>query len=98
MVRAEIDKIKNAMKSDISREAASQTFVKNPIRESLLQSLVNVTIEKSALESKRAAQEQLIKQLDVDLSKLPSVELQYAQLTREDRISFTSAQAAKKQV
>ena len=83
MVRAEIDKIKNAMKSDISREAASQTFVKNPIRESLLQSLVNVTIEKSALESKRAAQEQLIKQLDVDLSKLPSVELQYAQLTRE---------------
>jgi polysaccharide biosynthesis transport protein len=83
MVRAEIDKIKNAMKSDISKEAASQTFVKNPIRESLLQSLVNVTIEKSALEAKRAAQEQLIKQLDVDLSKLPSVELQYAQLTRE---------------
>jgi capsular exopolysaccharide synthesis family protein len=83
MVRAEIDKIKNAMKSDITKEAASQTFVKNPIRESLLQSLVNVTIEKSALEAKRAAQEQLIKQLDVDLSKLPSVELQYAQLTRE---------------
>ena len=83
MVKAEIDKIKNAMKSDITKEAASQTFVKNPIRQSLLQDLVNITIEKSALEAKRIAQEQLIKQLDTDLSKLPSVELQYAQLTRE---------------
>lgn len=83
MVKAEIDKLKNAMKSDITREAASQTFVKNPIRQSLLQDMVNITIEKSALEAKRTAQEQLIKQLDTDLAKLPSVELQYAQLTRE---------------
>ena len=83
MVKAEIDKIKNSMKSDITKEAASQTFVKNPIRQSLLQDLVNITIEKSAMEAKRIAQEQLIKQLDTDLSKLPSVELQYAQLTRE---------------
>jgi capsular exopolysaccharide family len=83
MVKAEIDKIKNAMKSDITKEAASQTFVKNPIRQSLLQDLVNVTIEKSSMEAKRTAQEQLIKQLDTELAKLPSVELQYAQLTRE---------------
>ena len=83
MVKAEIDKIKNAMRTDITKEAASQTFVKNPIRQSLLQDLVNVTIEKSAMEAKRTAQEQLIKQLDTELAKLPSVELQYAQLTRE---------------
>jgi len=34
------------MKSDIIKEAASKTFVKNPIRQSLLQELINVTIEK----------------------------------------------------
>ncbi len=83
MVKSQIDKIKDAMKTDITKEAASRTMVKNPIREELLQSLVNLSIEKSALESKELAQKQLIKQLDVDLEKLPSIELQYAQLTRE---------------
>jgi succinoglycan biosynthesis transport protein ExoP len=83
MVKGQIDKIKEAMKTDITREAASRTLVKNPIREGLLQELVNLSIEKSALEAKRTAQEQIIKQLDEDLSKLPSIELQFAQLTRE---------------
>jgi polysaccharide biosynthesis transport protein len=83
MVKGQIDKIKEAMKTDITKEAASRTLVKNPIREGLLQDLVNLSIEKSALESKRTAQEQLIKQLDAELSKLPSIELQFAQLTRE---------------
>ncbi len=83
MVKAEIDKIKEAMKSDIIKEAASKTFVKNPIRQSLLQELINVTIEKSVFDAKRNAQEQIAKQLDAELQKLPSVELQYAQLTRE---------------
>lgn len=83
MVKGQIDKIKEAMKTDITKEAASRTLVKNPIREGMLQDLVNLSIEKSALESKRTAQEQIIKQLDADLSKLPSIELQFAQLTRE---------------
>jgi len=83
MVKGQIDKIKEAMKTDITREAASRTLVKNPIREGLLQELVNLSIEKSALEAKRTAQEQIIKQLNDDLSKLPSIELQFAQLTRE---------------
>jgi len=83
MVKGQIDKIKDAMKTDITKEAGSRTMVKNPIREELLQSLVNLSIEKSALEAKEIAQQQLIKQLDVDLEKLPSLELQFAQLTRE---------------
>jgi len=83
MIKAEIDKIKDAMKSDIIKEASSKTFIKNPIRESLLKDLINTTIEKSGLEAKRSAQEQLARQLDTDLQKLPTVELQYAQLTRE---------------
>jgi polysaccharide biosynthesis transport protein len=83
MAKAEIDKIKEAMKSDIIKEASSKTFVKNPIRQSLLQDLTTVTIEKSVLDSKRSAQEQISKELDGDLRKLPEVELQFAQLTRE---------------
>jgi polysaccharide biosynthesis transport protein len=83
MIRAEIDKIKEAMKSDIVKEAASQTLVKNPIRQSLLQDLITVTIDKSVLDAKRNAQEQISKDLDNDLKKLPAVELQFAQLTRE---------------
>jgi capsular exopolysaccharide synthesis family protein len=83
MIKGQIDKIKDAMKTDITREAASRTLIKNPIREGLLQELVNLSIEKSALDAKRTAQEQIIKQLDVDLSKLPTIELQFAQLTRE---------------
>jgi len=83
MVKNQIDKIKEAMKIDVEHEAASRTFVKNPIRESLLQELVNLSIEKSSVEARRAAQEQIIKELNSDLQKLPTVELQYAQLTRE---------------
>jgi capsular exopolysaccharide synthesis family protein len=45
--------------------------------------VISLSIEKNAGDAKRSAQEQIIKQLDQDLSKLPSLELQYAQLTRE---------------
>jgi capsular exopolysaccharide synthesis family protein len=83
MIKGQIDKIKEAMKTDITQEAASRTLIKNPIRESLLQDVVNISIEKSANDARRSAQEQIIKQLDVELSKLPTVELQFAQLTRE---------------
>jgi capsular exopolysaccharide synthesis family protein len=83
MIKAEIDKIKEAMKSDIVKEASSKTFVKNPIRQSLLQDLITVTIDKSVLDAKRTAQEQISKDLDGEIKKLPSVELQFAQLTRE---------------
>ncbi|HEX7510423.1 MAG TPA: hypothetical protein VF335_03930, partial [Chitinivibrionales bacterium] len=83
MVKAEIDKIKDAMKSDIIKEASSKTLIKNPIRESLLKDLISTTIENSGLEARRNAQEQLARQLDADLQKLPTVELQFAQLTRQ---------------
>ena len=83
MIKAQIDKLKEAMKTDIAKEAASRTLIKNPIRESLLQEAVSLSIEKSAMEAKRNAQQQIIKQLDEELSKLPSIELKYAQLTRE---------------
>ena len=82
-VRQKIEKLKKAMQSDITtRTSRSQTFVKNPIRQSLLESLVNLTIQKASLESKRAAQEQIIEKLDRELGDLPSLELEYANLQR----------------
>jgi capsular exopolysaccharide synthesis family protein len=83
MIKNEIEKVKEAMKTYIVKEAASQTFVKNPLRESMISSVVNMSIEKSALEARLAVQKQLIDQFDADLLKLPSLELHFAQLTRE---------------
>ncbi|MFP4416296.1 MAG: GumC family protein [Fibrobacterota bacterium] len=82
-ITQQIEKLKQAMQSVIANEAATQTFIKNPIRESLLQTLVNQSIEISALETKRTAQEQIIEKLNVELKELPSLEQRYAHLQRE---------------
>ncbi|HMD68905.1 MAG TPA: polysaccharide biosynthesis tyrosine autokinase [Chitinivibrionales bacterium] len=83
MIKNQIDKIKEALKTDITKEAESRTLVKNPIRESLLQEFINLTIEKSAADTKHDAQAKIIQEFDRDLYKLPTVQLQFAQLTRE---------------
>ncbi|MBN1129453.1 MAG: hypothetical protein JXA71_10730, partial [Chitinispirillaceae bacterium] len=82
MVRQQIEKLKEAA-VDSMTEAASRTLVKNPIRQELVQSFVNLTIEQSALEAKRIALEQVIEKLNADLLQLPSVEQRYAFLQRE---------------
>lgn len=83
MLKQQIENLKSAAIDSISREAASKTLVKNPIRQSLLQDLVNLTVEKSALEQKRVAQQKIIERLNLDLLKLPSLEQKYAYLERE---------------
>ena len=83
MVQEEIDQLKLTLRKDVEKEATSRTFVKNPIRESLRQSLINNTIDISALDAKRAAQELLIKQLNAELLTLPSIEQQFAYLQRQ---------------
>ncbi len=83
MIKQQIENLKSAAIDSISREAASKTLVKNPIRQSLLQDLVNLTVEKSALEQKRVAQQKIIERLNLDLLKLPSLEQKYAYLERE---------------
>ncbi len=83
MLKQQIENLKSAAIDSISREAASKTLVKNPIRQALLQDLINLTIEKAALEAKRIAQEQIIEKLNRDLLQLPSLEQKYANLQRE---------------
>lgn len=83
MIKNEIEKIKSALKTDVTNEAASRTLTKNPIRESLLQEVINLSIEGSANDTKKSAQEKLIKDYDSELAKLPAVQLEYAQLVRE---------------
>jgi capsular exopolysaccharide synthesis family protein len=95
-LKQQIDKLKSAMESEIRKEAASQTFVKNPIRESLLQTLVNTTIEVSALEAKRTAQEQIIEKLNAELQGLPAMEQRYAELQRETESLLQTLRILKK--
>lgn len=83
MLKQQIENLKSTAIDSISREAASKTLVKNPIRQALLQDLINLTIEKAALEAKRIAQEQIIEKLSKDLLQLPSLEQRYANLQRE---------------
>lgn len=83
MLKQQIENLKSAAIDSISREAASKTMVKNPIRQALLQDLINLTIEKAALEAKRIAQEQIIEKLSRDLLQLPSLEQKFANLQRE---------------
>ncbi|MBD3390880.1 MAG: polysaccharide biosynthesis tyrosine autokinase [Chitinivibrionales bacterium] len=82
-IRQQIEKLKEAMGSQIAKEAVSKTFVKNPIRENLLEQLVSLTVDISSLEAKRTAQEQIIEKLNAELLDLPSLQQQYAHLQRE---------------
>ncbi|MBD3316996.1 MAG: polysaccharide biosynthesis tyrosine autokinase, partial [Chitinivibrionales bacterium] len=82
-ITQQIEQIKQSMGSEITEQAVSQTFVKNPIRESLLETLVNQSIRISSLEARRTAQEQIIEKLNSGLKALPSLELRYAYLQRE---------------
>lgn len=82
-IASQIEKLKQALQNEVTNEAVKHTLVKNPIRESLLQTFVNQNIEISALEAKRTAQEQIIEKLSVQMQGLPSVEQEMAFLERE---------------
>ncbi len=86
-ITQQIENLKQAMQSEIEKEvtetAVKHTLVKNPIRESLLQTYVNQNIEISALEAKRTAQEQIIEKLNVKTKQLPALEQEFAFLQRE---------------
>jgi capsular exopolysaccharide synthesis family protein len=84
MLKQEIDTLKRAMESDAQSQVARQTtYMKNPIRQSLLSELVQLTVHKSALETRRAAQEKLLDQINSNLVRLPALEQQYVGLQRE---------------
>lgn len=83
MLKQQIDNLKTAAIDSIQNEAYSKTFIKNPIRQTLLQDLINLSVQKSALEQKAGALEKIIKILNSDLLKLPSLEQKYAFLERE---------------
>jgi succinoglycan biosynthesis transport protein ExoP len=82
-IKQQIEKLKQDMLVQIATEAATKTFIKNPIREGLLSTLINMTIEVSALETKRTAQEQVREQLNSQIRQLPQMEQEYAFLQRE---------------
>ena len=45
MLKQQIEMLKSAAADSLNREAASRTMVTNPIRQALLQELINLTIE-----------------------------------------------------
>jgi capsular exopolysaccharide synthesis family protein len=82
-LQQEIDRIKNILKSNVNKSIQNETMVTNPVREQLRQDLVTLTIEKSSLEAKHSALQEIIRKLNDEVVKLPSLEQQYATLDRE---------------
>ncbi|MBN1604088.1 MAG: polysaccharide biosynthesis tyrosine autokinase [Chitinispirillaceae bacterium] len=94
-IKDQIERLKDATIDSINREAASHTLVKNPIRQSLLQEMINLTIEIAALETKRIAQEKLIEQLNGELIRLPQLEQRYIFLQRETESTLQTLRTLK---
>ncbi|HEX2958518.1 MAG TPA: polysaccharide biosynthesis tyrosine autokinase [Chitinispirillaceae bacterium] len=94
-IKEQIERLKNATIDSMSREAASQTLIKNPIRQSMVHEMINLTIEISALETKRIAQEKIIERLNSELLKLPQLEQRYIFLQRETESSLQTLRILK---
>jgi capsular exopolysaccharide synthesis family protein len=82
-IQQEIDRIKDILKSNVNKSIQNETTVRNPVREQLRQDLVSLTIERSSLEAKQSALQEVIKKLNDEVVKLPLLEQQYATLERE---------------
>jgi capsular exopolysaccharide synthesis family protein len=94
-IKEQIERLKDATVDSMSREAASQTLVKNPIRQSMVQEMINLTIETAAQETKRIAQEKIIEKLNAELLKLPQIEQRYIFLQRETESSIETLRILK---
>jgi capsular exopolysaccharide synthesis family protein len=94
-VKEQIERLKDATVDSLNREAASQTLVKNPIRQSMVQEMINLTIEIAAQETKRVAQEKIIEKLNSELIKLPQIEQRYIFLQRETESSLQTLRILK---
>jgi tyrosine-protein kinase Etk/Wzc len=94
-IKDQIERLKDATIDSMSREAASHTLVKNPIRQSLLQELINLSVEIAALETKRVAQEKLIEQLNGELIRLPHLEQRFIFLQRETESTLQTLRILK---
>lgn len=94
-IKEQIERLKEATVDSLSREAASQTLIKNPIRQSMVQEMINLTIEIAALDTKRIAQEKIIEKLNSELVKLPQIEQRYIFLQRETESSLETLRILK---
>lgn len=94
-IKDQIERLKDATIDSINRETASQTLIKNPIRQSLLHEMINLTIEIAVLETKRIAQEKLIEKLNGELIRLPQLEQRYIFLQRETESTLQTLRMLK---
>ncbi len=84
-VQNEIKSLTEAMENEISKLAVEKTVVKNPVREGLIKSVVNLSVEISVLEAKRTALEQIREKQNEEIRKLPGIELEYAHLEKNTK-------------
>lgn len=85
-IKRQIDQLKEAIRSDLAKNAGALT---SSIQQTILEKLVALTIDRAALESKLAAQQSIVKELRAQIQNQPAIELDYATLQREVETSLS---------
>ncbi len=86
-LKAEIEDVTNRMEQEVEEIVGSQTVTTNPIRQSLLSSVIQWETSQSAMASRLEALNQALGDLEGDLGKLPQKELDLARLMREQQVA-----------
>jgi succinoglycan biosynthesis transport protein ExoP len=86
-LKSEIEDLKLKMGEEVERIIETETITVNPIRQTILNNLVDWETNKAALFAKRDALDEIIMEVEAQLDLLPEKELELAQLLRDQSVA-----------
>lgn len=86
-LKSEIEEVKLKMEEEVERIIETETITVNPIRQTILNNLVDWETNKAALFAKRDALDEIIMEVEAQLDLLPEKELELAQLLRDQSVA-----------
>lgn len=86
-LKSEIEEVKLKMEEEVERIIETETITANPIRQTILNNLVDWETNKAALFAKREALDEIIMEVEAQLDLLPEKELELAQLLRDQSVA-----------
>ena len=86
-LKSEIEDLKLKMGEEVERIIETETITANPIRQTILNNLVDWETNKAALFAKRDALDEIIMEVEAQLDLLPEKELELAQLLRDQSVA-----------
>lgn len=86
-IESQIQELETALSQEVEEEVSTQTKTINPIYQSLNQELVSLEASRLANEAKVEGYNQLIKEYEGELEKLPTKELEVLRLERDAKVT-----------